>query len=263
MIEELRIVARTLPGFGTVYDPGDKECHPGILLLHGSEGGFSGWSHRDSILLAAHGFITYPHAYSIGGNFWNAGSIREIALERTIDALAALRSLDWCSGKVGLYGTSRGGEHALLLTSLMVRDQVDPLPSAVAVHAPSDVICGGFDARQFRDKGDPGWKVWDPAERAWTWRGASDALKPTTPIEIERYEGPIFISHGTADNSWSVEMTRRLEARLIQHGRCPEVHYYDGQPHNPSGEAMNLHLRRLIAFFDQHLCSNPSIREKP
>jgi len=90
MIEELRIVARTLPGFGTVYGPGDKECHPGILLLHGSEGGFSGWSHRDSILLAAHGFITYLHAYSIGGNFWNAGSIREIALERTIDALAAL-----------------------------------------------------------------------------------------------------------------------------------------------------------------------------
>jgi len=172
-------------------------------------------------------------------------------------------SVDWCSGKVGLYGTSRGGEHALLLTSLMVRDRVDPLPSAVAVHAPSDVICGGFDARQWRDKGDPGWKVWDPAERAWTWRGASDALKPTTPIEIERYEGPIFISHGTADNSWSVEMTRRLEARLIQHGRCPEVHYYDGQPHTPSGEAMNLHLRRLIAFFDQHLCSNPSIREKP
>jgi hypothetical protein len=97
----------------------------------------------------------------------------------------------------------------------MVRDGIGPLPDAVAAHAPSDVICSGFDARQWRDEGDPGWKVWDPAERAWTWRGVSDALKPTKPIEIARYEGSIFISHGTSDKAWSVEMTRRLEARLV------------------------------------------------
>ncbi len=257
MIEELKIVVRTLPGFGTIYVPGDGGRYPGILLLHGSDGGFSGWSHRDSVLLAAHGFVAYPHAYSIGGNFWNAGSIKDIALEKTVDALGALRSLDSCSGEVGLYGRSRGAEHALLLTSLMVRDGVEPLPSAVAVHAPSDVICGAFDAHYWRDNDDPGRRAWDPAERAWTWRGSSDALRPTTPIEIERYEGPIFISHGTADKMWSVEMTRRLEARLLGHNRRPEVHYYDGQPHTPTADAMNLHLRRLIAFFDRHLRSKP------
>ena len=31
-------------------------------------------------------------------------------------------------------------------------------------------VCGAFDARRWRDKGDPGWQTWDPAERAWTWR---------------------------------------------------------------------------------------------
>jgi dipeptidyl aminopeptidase/acylaminoacyl peptidase len=253
MRREPKIVVRTLPGFGTIYQPGNEGRYPGILLLHGSEGGLSAWSHSNSVLLAAHGFLAYPHAYSIGGNSWNAGSIKDIALEKTIDALAALLALDSCSGKVALYGISRGAEHALLLTSLMVRDGVEPLPSAVAVHAPPDVICGAFDARIWRDNGDPGFRAWDPAERAWTWRGNSDALKPTTPIEIERYEGPIFISHGTADRVWSVEMTRRLEARLLEHSRRPEVHYYDGQPHGLIGEALNLHLGRLTAFFDRHL----------
>src|SRR5262249_40264337 len=43
--------------------------------------------------------------------------------------------------RVGLYGISRGAEHALLLATLMVRDGVPGLPDAIAVHTPPDVIC--------------------------------------------------------------------------------------------------------------------------
>ncbi|MBM7066978.1 S9 family peptidase [Actibacterium sp. 188UL27-1] len=249
----LKILRRLLPDFGTTYGPVGDGPFPGVMTLHGSEGGWSGWSHRNAVMLAAHGFVAYPHIYSKGGNAWNAGHIREAPLDRTVAALAALRGAPWCNGSVGIYGASRGGEHALLVTSLMARDGVTPLPDAVAAHSPADVICGAFDSSSWRDKGDPGWQAWDPGNRAWTWQGNTEGLTPTTPIEIERYDGPVFLSHGTEDSVWSVEMTRRLERRLTQHGRTPEVHYYEGQDHIGSSDGENIHFDQVLTFFTRHL----------
>ncbi len=246
----LKIVRRLLPEFGTTYGPAGEGPFPAIVVLHGSEGGWSGWSHRTAVMLAAHGFLAYPHSYSRDGNAWNAGSIVEVPLDRTVDALNAVRAFGFCTGQVGLYGVSRGGEHALLVASLMARDGMAGGPDAIAVHSPADVVCGAFDAKRWRDKGDPGWQVWDPALRAWTWKGSSEALLPSTPIEIERYSGPMFLSHGVQDSIWSVEMTRRLEQRLIDNGRTPIVHYYPGEDHINRSEAENLHNDQVIAFFN-------------
>ncbi len=81
------------------------------------------------------------------------------------------------------------------------------------------------------------------------WRGSSDGLLPTTPIEIERYAGPLMLSAGTHDAMWTIEMTRRLEARLRQHGRWPIVHYDEGEDHGPfSAEAQNRYNERLVRF---------------
>ena len=148
-------------------------------------------------------------AWFSGNSFWlferrkwlNAGNIIDVPLDRTAEALALLRAHELSGNKIGLYGVSRGAEHALLLASLMARDGVAGLPDAIAVHTPPDVICGAFDAKTYRDSGDPGWQPWDPAQRAWTWRGSSDELLPTTAIEIERFGGPLFLSHGTKDRS--------------------------------------------------------------
>ena len=144
-------------------------------------------------------------------------------------------------------------EHALLVTSLMMRDGLGGVPDALAAHAPSDGICGGFDARAYRDVGDLGWQAWDTARRAWTWRGRSDDLLPTTPIEVERYHGPIFLSHGTHDRVWSHKMTERLAERLRLSGNVPEVHLYEGQEHVPNSEGENVFFADLIAFFESHL----------
>lgn len=151
-----------------------------------------------------------------------------------------------------MFGVSRGGEHALLVACLTAEDG-GRLPDAVAAHSPSDVVCGAFSAAICRDSGDPGWRPWDPAERAWTWRGASDGLLPTTPIAIERFGGPLFLSHGTADQVWSVECTRRLEARLMAAGRAPEVYYYEGEGHGLGEDAANRNAARLVEFFHRHL----------
>lgn len=249
----LSIVRRLLPDLGTTYGPAGDGPFPAIMVLHGSEGGWSGWSHRNAVILAAHGFLAYPHAYSRDGNSWNAGSIRDVPLDNTEAALKALKAFSFCNGRIGLYGVSRGGEHALLLASLLAQENSVVMPDAIAVHTPADVVVAAFDAKRWRDRGDPGWQVWDPAERAWTWRGSSEYLKPTTPIEIERYEGPLFLSHGTADETWDVEMTRRLEARLRSKGRNPEIHYYDGEGHISSSEGENRHHELLLDFFTRHL----------
>ena len=198
-----------------------------------------------------------PFGDSNGGNSWNAGDIVDVPLDRTAEALAALRACSLSGSRIGLYGVSRGAEHALLPTSLMARDGVAGLPDAVAAHSAPDVICGAFDARMFRDSGDPGWQPWDPAKRAWTWRGSSDELLPTKAIEIERYQGPLFLSHGTQDATWSVEMTRRLRDRLKQHGRSPEVHFYEGDGHGFTSDSENQHYELLIDFFTRHLGAQP------
>jgi acetyl esterase/lipase len=249
----LKIVRRLIPNWGTTYGPAGDGPFPGVMIFHGSEGAMSGWSHRNAVILAAHGFLAFPFGYSKGGNAWNAGSIEEVSLDRSVDALRALRAFEAVGKKVGLYGVSRGAEHALLLTSLMARDGLEGQPDAVAAHSPPDVICGAFDARRYRDVGDPGWTTWDPALRAWSWRGSSDDLLPTVPIAIEKFDGPLFLSHGTADRVWSVEMTRRLVARLEAASRQPEVHYYEGEDHVPGSAAENEHHERLVQFFDRTL----------
>lgn len=248
----LRIINRPLPGLGHCYSPPGEGPFPTVMVLHGSEGAWSGYSYLSAAILAAHGFLAVPFGYSVGGNAWNAGDILNVPLDRTAEALATLHALP-ISGKVGLYGVSRGGEHALLVTALMARDKIPGLPDAVAAHAASDVVCGAFIGANWRDSGDPGWQSWDPAQRAWTWRGVSDDLLPTMPIEIERYEGPLLLTHGMKDTMWSVSMTRRLEARLQQHGRTPEVHFLSEQDHNPVGEDENSYNHRLIDFFHRAL----------
>ena len=249
----LKIVRRLLPEFGTTYGPAGAGPFPAVMILHGSEGALSGWSHRTATMLAAHGFLAYPHPYSTGGNAWNAGAIREVPIDRTEQALAALRGFEFCSGRVGLYGLSRGGEHALLLAALMAADASEGQADALAAHSPADVVCGAFDAKRYRDSGDPGWMTWDPAERAWSWRGSSEELKPTTPIPIERYAGPICLSHGVEDRVWDVEMTRRLQRRLEGREGHLEVHYDEGEDHVHRSDAENVHNERLIAFFERFL----------
>ena len=250
---QLSIVNRVLPGWGITYGPPGDGPFPAVIVLHGSEGGWSGYSYLNAAILAAHGFLAFPLGYSKGGNLWNAGDIVDVPLDRTVKALAALRLFAPSSGKVGLYGVSRGAEHALLLASLMARDGLTGLPDAVAVHAAPDVVCGAFIGATWRDKGDPGWQSWDVSRRAWTWRGTSEGLLPTTPIEIERYPGPLYLSHGELDSVWSVAMTRRLEERLREGQRNPEVHYLSGQDHTPDGEAENEHHVRLFGFLRRTL----------
>ena len=116
----LSVASRVLPDYGRIYCPsgdGPFPAPPRPSRLRR-------WLVRLVPIAMPYcsqhtGFLAYPHAYSRDGNAWNAGAIKDVPLEHTAAALQALRDFDSCSGKVGLYGLSRGAEHALLLTSLM------------------------------------------------------------------------------------------------------------------------------------------------
>ncbi len=250
----LAVFRRLLPDWGTTYGPSDDKTYPAVMVLHGSEGGMSGWSHRTAAILAASGFLAYPHSYSKSGNAWNAGSIEDVELTRTVDALQALRQFPTCNGRVAIYGVSRGAEHALLTAALMAKHQLDGEPDSLACLAAPDVVCGAFDARSFRDAGDPGWQAWDPARRAWTWKGSANDLLPTTPIPIEHYSGPLFLAAGLKDTTWSPGMTRRLESRRRKSGQPVEAHYYPEEGHVPGSQGENEHNSLLIDFLERTLC---------
>lgn len=242
-----------IPGLGRLYEPPGDRYVPHVLVLHGSEGAWSGFAHLQAASFAARGIAALPLGYSMGGNLWNAGAIENVPIDKTAEALDALRRLPRSTGKVGVYGVSRGAEHALLLAVLMTVDDSMHEPDAVAVHAPPDVICGAFDAKEWRDPGDPGWRAWDPSRRAWTWKGASDTLLPSQPIEIQQYAGPLLISAGENDTTWSSAMAKRLGNRYATDGRAAEQLIFPGEGHVLSAEATMVRDARISAFFAEHL----------
>ena len=237
---------------GLVFAPANVASAPAILLLHGSEGRYAGWTHLNAYRLAAAGFIAAPFGYSRDGDSWFAGDIHDVELTETAKALRALRRIKNANGNVGLYGVSRGAEHALVLASRMARDAefVGDLPKALAVHAASDIIEGAFIADQYHPKVN---EPKDPTNVPWLWNGSASGLSPGTAIEIEHYGGPLLMSHGEDDDLWDVGRTRRLEARLNAAGRNPIANYYQGQGHGLYGDAHNLAHERLLSFFREHL----------
>jgi pimeloyl-ACP methyl ester carboxylesterase len=241
-IHRVRSVPSPFHPYSVLYVPEGDTSVPGVVLLHGSEGAWAGWNDCLAAQIAAFGFACAPLPYGKGGTPWTAGNIVDIDLENTVAALVKLRAHPRVLGrKIALFGNSRGAEHALLVASLMARDQVGVLPDAVLAQASAGSVFGGFEgATPDIDVGKP----------AWRWQGTSEHLPPDMPIEIERYAGPLFLSHGLQDQLWPAEFTRELERRLRASGRDPEVYFYAGG-HMPGPEAHNIWLDKVVAFLSR------------
>jgi dienelactone hydrolase len=260
----LRIHQSEAAELGHLYAPAADGAFPAILLLHGSEGRMGWLAHRDTAIFAAHGYLALPFGYSVGDTYWTGGDIWNVALDDTEQALAALRRHPLCNGKVGLYGWSRGAEHALLLAGMMAKAGSRQLPDAVAAHAPPDVVEGAWRNLFYRhrEEGDPirpppAWGFRSdrlaPGASAWTWRG--EPVADGDAIPIEAYEGSVFLSVGEADELWPADMAPRLAERLRAAGRDVTFVSYPGQPHMPDPAAWNSHLENLLAFFGRTLAA--------
>lgn len=235
-----------IDGIGPVYGPDQGDDLIGVVIVHGSEGPMAGWSHRFAAILAGHRMLALPIGYG-AGDVWGAGPIRDVDLGVIPRAVEALADHPRCRG-AGVFGWSRGGEMVLLAASIF---GVGAIP-CVATHAPSDVVYAAFDPVVLRTGGHPQARVAD-MPRAWVLEGYEDALAPGTPIAVERYGGPVFLSVGTADEVWDHQMTLRLADRLEEAGNPAELMVAEGQGHGYDFDREPELWVRLIAFLERHI----------
>jgi hypothetical protein len=246
-----------LPGSKLMVRP-DAIPAPGIVMLHGSEGGAAGYIDEDARRLAEEGFAVLSFCWF--GCPGKKAVIERIRLEDTVAAIDWLRAHDAVRGApVGIFGWSRGAEQSVLLASLVRNTSV---VATVAVHAASDTVVASYDP-QTQDSPwemDPKTGEWVLAP-AWTWQGQplygerGSFSEPGPRIRVEDYTGAMFLSHGTDDDLWPVTRTQNIEqARNTAGGLSTEAHYWQGQGHIIEDAAMvEQYLVALTEFYKREL----------
>jgi len=242
-----------LPGSRLFVRP-DAIPAPGILMLHGSEGGSAPYIDYDARPLAEAGFAVVTFCwFDCPGR---PKRIYQIPLEDTLAGLAWLRASTAVGGRsVGLFGVSRGAEQAVLLASL-----APTAMDAVGVHAPSDTIVAAYDpatddAVYEYDQASGQWKF----AAAWTWQGAplygerESFSQPGPRIRAEDYPAEMYLSHGEADTLWPVQRSRNIKAARDAAGRVTEAHFWPGQNHILMGAAAQQFISTLTTFYHHTL----------
>lgn len=207
---------------------------PGIVMLHGSEGGSARYIDEDAMPLAEAGFAVVTFCwFDCPGK---PDAIHRIPLEDTVAAIDWLRASDAVRGRpVGVYGVSRGAEQAVLLASLLPDTGAI---ATVAVHAPSDTVVASYDPDAddsiYEQDPDTGQWIFGPA---WTWQGAplygetTSFYVPGPRIRVEDYPGALYLSHGVDDMLWPVQRSYNIQSARDAAGRVTEPHYWEGEGH--------------------------------
>jgi dienelactone hydrolase len=227
-------VTTKFPGSKLYLPANAKESTPAVVILHGSEGGTDGaiWQIAEN-LSKDPGFVTLALCWF--GCPGTPDRIFHVPLDRVEEAAKWLKTLPMVNNaKVGVFGWSRGAEASVLITSLLANTDVF---ATAAVHAPSDTIVAAYDPKtqQTESEVNPatGKTVW---AAAWTWRGAllfgePDENTAGPRIQVERYPGALWLSHGTADELWPVQRSYNIAMARDQAGLTTEKHYWQGEGH--------------------------------
>ncbi|MEG3092756.1 acyl-CoA thioester hydrolase/BAAT C-terminal domain-containing protein [Sphingomonas sp. PB1R3] len=204
-----------------LYRPARPGRAPAILLLGGSEGGLGKAAAAQAAALAAHGYVVLQLSYF-------GGPGQPVAL-KSIPVETFTRALDWlktqpgvADNRIGIVGTSKGAEAALLVAS-----RRSDLKIAV-LGVPSSVVWPGIDRQglvtesSWTEDGKP--VPFTPYGWTGEWRGihalyadalADPAKAATGAIPAERAKAAIVMVCGEADGLWpSCPMARAVEARL-------------------------------------------------
>ncbi|MCC6276516.1 MAG: prolyl oligopeptidase family serine peptidase [Oligoflexia bacterium] len=246
--------------------PNNQEVKGGLVLLHGSEGGGSGHTLAQAQLLAASGYAALVICYKS----CDSSLVRfdQIEIEDTYKALDWFRNSKYLtSKKVALYGVSRGAELAMLLAAISANTPGLKPPDALATHAVTDRVVGGFfwyhwyhyengDARKpLPPTQDP--ELHNPLmielEQPWRWRGSTEGLSEDTRIPIERFKGPVLVTHGAKDPIWTVDKAKNIQKSLKKRGGTFEVHLFEGEGHRFRAQAENKRCEILLKFLSENL----------
>jgi BAAT / Acyl-CoA thioester hydrolase C terminal len=130
--------------YGRFFRPATGGPVPGVLVLGGSEGGLASYVMREAALLAGHGFAALALAYFYMGSL--PDRLAGIPLEYFGGAIRWLQNQLFVRGdRLGVVGTSRGGELALLLGAHFQIWRATPPPTKIpgdACSACSMDVCG-------------------------------------------------------------------------------------------------------------------------
>lgn len=224
---------------GTVYEPAGSDSAPAVVVLHGSSGEPADGTAR---LLASHGFVALAlHYFDWQGRRDGLPTeLVEVPLESVENAVEHVRDRNGVRGPdVGLFGTSKGGELALLAGSRL--DSVGPV---VSVNG-SGVVWAGVSRREFPP--GPSWtaggepvpyvpyaddrSVWDdrpPTEMepgySRSLDDADDATVAEATIGVESIAGPVLLVSGGADRMWDSVRLHDVAARRLDRHDCDYEH---------------------------------------
>ena len=232
------------------HRPATYGAHPGIIVIGGAGGGLGSTSAVGS-LLAEHGYAALALAYF--GVDQLPDRLEEIPLEYFRSAIEWMRSQPSVKpSKIGVVGTSKGGEAALLVSATYREIR------AVVAYSPSHVVFQGIDEA---------WSDTSASKSSWMLDGKPVPFVPfridndcierhgfylglylgslqdrqaveRAAIPVERVNGPIFLASGTDDAIWpSSMMCERVVERLKQrHFAFSVQHFaYDGAGHLLAG----------------------------
>lgn len=228
---------------GTFFFHPDSEPLPTVLMLGGSEGGLR---ESSAALLASHGFNTFALAY-----FGIEDLPKELVnipldyIEEAIEWLSNNSHVD--TAKLGIFGTSKGGELALLGASMF------PVIKAVVGYVPSGVVypglgqsASGGSSWQYKGKslpfayGDVPKMVMEELEQT---RHAREPIsyrktyqywaqgEKRAEIAVEDIQGPILLISGGDDQLWPSDvLSEKVISRLKEHNhsyRYEHIQYPD------------------------------------
>ncbi len=217
---------------GKFYQPAGQCPHPGMLVLSGSDGLIRD---RGAALLASHGYAALALIYF--GSEGTPSQLANIPLEYFEKGIQWLQQQPQvASDKIGVIGTSRGGELALLLGSKF------PQIKAVIANAPSGIVHGAVSSNTklagWTYQGQPvAYSVGIPnfsdvinylssmvTHKPISIRGTflreltNEKRVEQATIPVERIQGSILLVSGEDDQMWASTIYADMIAdRLVKH----------------------------------------------
>jgi len=233
------VVVQIPPFIGShLYIPNDGlSKHPGIITLHGADGGDTGYvDWRVAIPLAERGYtvlaLDYYHTPGL------PKKLAKIQVELVFKALDWLKKSGLIHGKPGLYGESYGAMFALVVGAIDRGKKFSSI-GVLAAHATT-------------------WPGYDLATGLWATDSKGQNLPAFTylrkpiamfkPIESWRFPGPILLVHGRKDRIWSYTESVTLQKEAKKRGKMNHtVLLLAGEGHVPGSSAGTETLRNRLA----------------
>lgn len=202
---------------------------PGLVVLHGEEGGDDPTYRAFARDMAARGFVVIAMCWS--GCTGRPATNEQVPVESIADVGRFLKASPDTNGTVSVFGWGRGAEAALVITA---KANLDPF-SAAAIYGGTDVVVA-----------------------PWTWK--SMLIANGVRIPVETYRGPMLVMHGYDDAVWSYQRAANIiEARDESNGTLvTQSEFFPHEGHAMSVPADQTQLRdRVAEFLSQPPASPP------